>query len=103
MKNIILTPVAIEELVSLIADEVENRLRKSSSSSDSSEDSPKRFIKGIHELAQYLQISTLKAQRLKNEGVIPCWQDGRIVLFDPVEVRKAMAGIEQSKTTKKAK
>ncbi len=47
---------------------------------------PKSFIRGIHGLAKFLKVSPARAQKLKNEGVISCWQDGRVVLFDPDRV-----------------
>lgn len=49
------------------------------------------FIKGIHELAKFLKVSPVRAQKLKNEGAFPYWQDGRTLLFDPDKVREAMA------------
>lgn len=52
---------------------------------------PQPFIKGIHELAKFLRVSPVRAQKLKNEGVFPYWQDGRTLLFDPDKVRAAMA------------
>ena len=51
---------------------------------------PQPFIKGIHELARFLRVSPGRAQKLKNEGIIPYWQDGRTLLFDPEKVKKAM-------------
>jgi len=50
----------------------------------------KLFIKGIHELAKFLQVSPARAQKLKNKGVFPYWQDGRTLLFDPDKVREVM-------------
>ena len=55
--------------------------------------SPEQPIKGIHQLAKFLGISPVTAQKLKNNGSLPYWQSGRLVLFDPVTVRKAMQGI----------
>ncbi len=49
-------------------------------------DQPKQFIRGIHGLAKFLGVSPTRAQKLKNDGVISCWQDGRVVLFDPDRV-----------------
>ena len=48
-------------------------------------------IKGIHELATYLKVSPPRAQKLKNDGVFPYFQDGRLILFDPDKVLEAMA------------
>jgi len=48
-------------------------------------------IKGIHELAVFMKVSPARAQKLKNEGVLPYFQNGRLVLFDPEKVRAVMA------------
>ncbi len=58
------------------------------------------FIKGIHELAKFLRCSPSRAQKLKNEGRIPFFQDGRTVLFDPDKVREVMQIVEQKKGLK---
>jgi len=50
----------------------------------------KPFIKGIHELAEFLGVSSARAQKLKNEGAFPYFQDGRTILFDPIKVKIAM-------------
>jgi len=57
----------------------------------------KEFIRGIWNLAKFLGCSAPKAQRLKNEKVISCFQDGRLVLFDPDTVRAEMAAYNQTK------
>ena len=59
------------------------------------ESSPQPFIKGIHELSRFLKVSPARAQKLKNEGVFPYWQDGRTLLFDPEKVRQAMSYINK--------
>ncbi len=51
-------------------------------------------IKGIHNLAKFLNISPSRAQSLKNQGLIPFFQSGRTVLFDPQRVRQALSGIK---------
>lgn len=61
------------------------------------ESSPQPFIKGIHELSRFLKVSPARAQKLKNEGVFPYWQDGRTLLFDPDKVRDAMSNISKRK------
>jgi hypothetical protein len=53
---------------------------------------PEPPIKGIHELAKFIRVSPARAQKMKNDGLFPYWQDGRTLLFDPAEVRKAMQG-----------
>ena len=52
---------------------------------------PERPIKGIHALAKFLNISVSRAQKLKNSGVLPFFQSSRLVLFDPIKVREALA------------
>ena len=47
-------------------------------------------IKGIQGLADYLGISKSVAQKMKNEGIIPCIQYDRIVLFQPEKVLEAL-------------
>lgn len=58
-------------------------------------------IKGIHELAAFLKVSAPRAQKLKNDGVFPYFQDGRLVLFDPHKVREAMANYNLKKKKQK--
>lgn len=58
---------------------------------------PKAHIKGIHKLAEFLQISPGRAQKLKSDGVLPYFQDGRLVLFDQDKVRDAMAAHNKKK------
>lgn len=58
------------------------------------ESTPQPFIKGIHQLAAFLKVSPARAQKLKNEGVFPYWQDGRTLLFDPDKVRAAMQNVK---------
>ena len=57
--------------------------------------SPQPFIKGTRELAEFLRVSVPRAQQLKNSGIIPFWQDGRTVLFDPDKVRDAFNSYTQ--------
>jgi hypothetical protein len=94
MQNVILTPVAVDELVDLIASEIQGRFINLSTDKFKK---PEPFIKGIHELAKFLRVSPARAQKLKNEGVIPYWQDGRTLLFDPEKVREAMSSINSPK------
>ena len=61
------------------------------------ESTPQPFIKGIHELAAFLKVSPARAQKLKNEGVFPYWQDGRTLLFDPDKVRAAMTTLNNGR------
>lgn len=54
--------------------------------------SPKSFepIRGIHGLAEFLGVSPVTAQKLKNSGKIPFAQFERLVLFDPQKVLDAL-------------
>ncbi len=47
-------------------------------------------IRGIRNLAKHLNLGVSKVQRLKNDGVIPYFQDDRTVLFDPKAVHEAL-------------
>ncbi len=57
-----------------------------------SHSSPKSFepIRGIHGLADFLGVSPVTAQKLKNSGNIPFAQFERLVLFDPQKVLDAL-------------
>ena len=81
-----------EELMVFVEDVVRSTLEKNSDPV-----APKTYIKGIHELAAFLKVSPPRAQKLKNEGVFPYFQNGRLVLFDQDKVREAMANYNQSK------
>ncbi|MFZ4548684.1 MAG: DUF3853 family protein, partial [Bacteroidales bacterium] len=48
-------------------------------------------------LAKFLGISVSKAQKLKNEGIVPFFQNERLVLFDPDKVREAMSNYNKGK------
>jgi hypothetical protein len=63
----------------------------------------KPFIKGIYELASFLNVSAPTAQRLKNEGVLPYFQNNRLVLFDPIKVRIAMEQYQQNRKRAKGR
>lgn len=81
-----------DELTRIINDAVRAAMPQ-----DIREATPQPFIKGIHELAAFLKVSPARAQKLKNEGAFPYWQDGRTLLFDPDAVRAAMANINKPK------
>ncbi len=86
MEAITLTPYSESELKTLVYVAVKAALDEQ----ESTNQDPQPFIKGIHELAKFLRISPARAQKLKNKGVFPFWQDGRTLLFDPEKVRQAM-------------
>jgi hypothetical protein len=74
-----------DELTRIISDAVRIAMP-----SNIQESTPQPFIKGIHELAKFLRVSPVRAQKLKNEGAFPYWKDGRTLLFDPDKVRQSM-------------
>ena len=47
-------------------------------------------IKGISGLSKFLGVSHSRAQALKNSGIFPHFQTGRLIIFDPSKVREAM-------------
>lgn len=89
MENVIIIQVGKDELTKIINDAVQLAIPQ-----DFKQSEPQPFIKGIHELADFLKVSPARAQKLKNEGVFPYWQDGRTLLFDPVAVKSAMVNVK---------
>ena len=47
-------------------------------------------IKGIKGLSAFLKVSHSRAQAIKNSGILPYFQTGKTILFDPAKVRDAM-------------
>ncbi|WP_295938420.1 helix-turn-helix domain-containing protein [uncultured Alistipes sp.] len=47
-------------------------------------------IRGIDGLAEFLGVGKNTAQNMKNDGIVPYYQHGRIVLFRPEEVFNAL-------------
>lgn len=68
----------------VVCDALNNSIR-----SESSEKEP--HIKGIAGLSKFLGVSHSRAQALKNSGIFPHFQQGRLILFDTAKVREAMA------------
>ncbi|GAP44670.1 hypothetical protein TBC1_12481 [Lentimicrobium saccharophilum] len=92
MESGVIIQLGRDELTRIINDAVRAAMPQ-----DIREATPQPFIKGIHELAAFLKVSPARAQKLKNEGAFPYWQDGRTLLFDPDAVRAAMANINKPK------
>lgn len=84
-----LIQVGKDELAKIIQDAIRSAMPQNLRQPE-----PQPFIKGIHELAKFLKVSAPRAQKLKNEGAFPYWQDGRTLLFDPEKVRSAMENIK---------
>lgn len=84
--NNLLIQISHDELAAMISSAVREAMP-----AEIKQATPQPFIKGIHQLAKFLQVSPVRAQKLKNEGAFPYWQDGRTLLFDPDKVRAAMS------------
>ncbi len=83
--------LTVGELVNIINQSVSNQTEVNTI------EEKRPIIKGIHALAKYLGVCPAKAQALKNSGALPYFQNGRIVLFDPNELDKAMSNLKKSK------
>lgn len=81
----IYTPIDASEVKAMIHSAVQEALQTTTESKNE-----KKFIKGIHQLAKFLNVSPSKAQALKNSGCIEYSQHGRIVLFDPDKVIESL-------------
>jgi len=82
-----LIQISDDRLQKIVTDAVKTAMSQKTTTSI-----PEPPIKGIHALGRFLGVGAARAQKLKNEGVFPYFQDGRLVLFDPDKVREAMAG-----------
>ena len=69
----------------IILEEI-NELKSLIQNKEQKKEEKKKYIKGIHALAEFLDVAPSTAQRLKNSGTIPYRQYGRLVLFDADEV-----------------
>ena len=81
----IYTPIDMSEVKEMIHSAVKEAVQTTTPKVE------KKFIKGIHQLAKFLNVSPSKAQGLKNSGKIPYSQNGRLVLFDPEKVIEALS------------
>lgn len=89
MDNIVITTKS--ELTALIEIAVEKAITKISSESIPASKEPEKIIRGIRGLAAFLHVSIPTAQKLKNNHVFPCYQDGRVCVFKEREVLTAMS------------
>lgn len=78
-------PIEVDEIREMIETSVENAL-----SGLKNKPTQQKFIRGIHGLAKFLNVSPAKAQEIKNSGKIPFTQNGRVVLFDANEIIEAL-------------
>ena len=83
---VIITP---QELSALVENAVEKVLTKITSNEPAAP-APDTFIRGIKGLAAFLHVSIPTAQKLKNNRVFPCYQDGRVCVFKSNEVLNGM-------------
>jgi hypothetical protein len=73
-KMVFLTESELNNLIrSAVADELSKRINVKP---------PTPTIKGIHGLAEALNCSVSKAQKIKDSGVIRFFQNGKLLLFD---------------------
>lgn len=80
----IYTPIELDD----IRDMIDTAVKKAVNTIPNNE--PVKFIRGIHGLAKFLNISPSKAQEIKNSGKLPYSQNGRVLLFDPTKVLEAL-------------
>lgn len=86
IENILLT-LSRDEFIEAVTIATEKALSRI----NQAKEKPK-VIKGLRGLAEYIPCSLSKAQQLKNEGKVPFYQDGRLILFNPDEIRAALSG-----------
>jgi hypothetical protein len=76
------------ELIEIITNAIREALNSNTAKNPNvSEDG---HVKGIAGLSKFLGVSHSRAQALKNSGIFPHFQTGRLILFDPAKVREAM-------------
>lgn len=86
MKDILFTPIRLNELETLIQNSVERAMKAQDFKQvEPTEPVGSKKLYSIKELANFLQVSTVTAQRYKNDG-LPCMQYGRKVCFDTEQV-----------------
>ena len=97
----IFNPVLMEELQTILtrlnlfmdnpfSDAVKKELEYILKKKESEPKVETKYLYSIKELAAYLHCCERTVQSLKNKGLLPYKQVGRIVLFDSAEVLKAM-------------
>jgi len=86
MENLIITTP--EELKTMIAEAIREALPAAAGAQ--AQTPPPGHLKGIKGLAAFLKVSHAKAQAIKNSGILPYFQAGKTILFDPQKVVAAM-------------
>lgn len=84
---IVTTP---KELTAIVESAVEKALSQRAKAIEPEKTESDVFIRGINGLAEFLHVSTPTAQKMKNNKLFPCYQDGRVCVFKANEVLKAM-------------
>ena len=97
MENLIITTP--EQLRTMIAEAIREALPAAAGA----QTPPPGHLKGIKELAAFLKVSHAKAQEIKNSGILPYFQTGKTILFDPVKVVAAMEQHGQSQSKRRPK
>jgi len=92
MTDILFTPLRLNELETLIQNSVTKALNEHQLSGNSNPDqTPEhKTLYSIKDLADFIGCSTVTAQKIKNSGRIPFRQVGRKILFDTLDVSKAL-------------
>jgi len=98
MQHLLLSPVAIPDLVNLIASELETRLQKRETATPSAE--PIRLY-GDRAAATYLGCSILTVGKLRKSGQVPYYRYGRKFYYIAAELDQALK-ISQRKFGKKS-
>lgn len=87
-------PIIVTTKQNLI-DVVNEAVKSAMGNLDASNQNPKiednsKLIFGISGLASFLGVSTVTAQKIKNEQCFPIYQRGRTIVFKPDEVLTGM-------------
>lgn len=80
MKDLILSPITITELVSLIADEMESRINRP----EQSEPLPDRI--GLNEVMHITGLKKSAIYKMTMAGTIPHGKYGRLLIFSRTEI-----------------
>lgn len=92
MNKIEFVQIDRNEFVELVSKAVRDQLRENGISNGRP-----TMVRGIRGLAEALSVSTTKIQQLKNDGVIPYFQNGKLLLFDLDKVELALNSYNMGK------
>ncbi len=85
MNNVVLSTRNIDDLITDLANEVVKKIELWVVNPQTTTNQQSKKLYSIKELADFLQVSTVTAQKYKNAG-LPCIQYGRKVIFDTESV-----------------